>query len=419
MDLNSFLNNVLGDKNVFFQGSTGNTIHIGDIIYDKTTKKRSVKCPKCDTPASEDTKEETRNYVAFTCLKCGNRFFEHDEVAQNISSYVDLTGQEAREFERLIEAVNHDLHVGDIKYAYDRCRKNKEIYGKTPQIYEWGAFTLFLTQDITFWVRNSIDGVIAYLQKSKQLDSNSPTYDRIAASIATRYYQGVMNHMELTKMQLPPKPIFSKETPHEEKQRLIHDYQEKRTSIRKEIFRYLLQVEICYRLYPDEDFIKAALNELYGYNGMPWFERKFVSFFKRPTDDASGKVKLLKGYVWDFHKIIGNSDHIFFDDKTNPSDLVVRLETTLRRANSNFEFPEIRVGHSDKVPLSALASLNIFLLAVIGAVVSIGILLWVLSWYKLFIIFLLGILFFIYKKDNDGNNPDHLRRLTNKHTNSF
>ena len=69
MDLNSFLNNVLGDKNVFFQGSSGNTIHIGDITYDKTTKKRSVKCPECKTPASEDTKEETSNYIAFTCLR--------------------------------------------------------------------------------------------------------------------------------------------------------------------------------------------------------------------------------------------------------------------------------------------------------------------------------------------------------------
>lgn len=419
MDLNSFLNNVLGDKNVFFQGSSGNTIHIGDIIYDKTTKKRSVKCPQCDTPVSEETKEETRNYVAFTCLKCGNRFFEHDEVAQNISSYVDLTGQEAREFERLIEAVNHDLHVGDIDYAYDRCRKNKEVYGKTPQIYEWGAFTLFLTQDITFWVRNSIDGVIAYLQKSKHLDKNSPTYDRIAASIATRYYQGVMTHMELTKQYLPTKPIFSKEMPSDEKQRLLYEYQEKTISIRKEMFRYLLQVEVCYRLYPDVDFIKAALSELYGYNGMAWFERKFAGFCNPPTDDESGKVKLLKGYVWDFHKIMGNSDHIFVDDSTNPSEFVVRLEANLRRAIHNYEFPEIRIGRLDTVPLSAMASLNIFLFAVIGCCLAIGILFWVLNWLWILIIFLSGILFMVYKKDKDGNNPDHLRRLINKYTNRF
>lgn len=421
MDFNSFFNKVLGDNNVFIQDSNGNSIHIGDIIYDKVTNKRSVKCPNCGTSASEETKEETNNYIAFTCVKCYNRFFEHDEVAQNISSYVDLTGQEAREFERLIEAVNHDLHVGDINYAYDRCRKNKEVYGKTPQIYEWGAFTLFLTQDVTFWVKHSINGVIAYLDKSRQLDKNSPTYDRIAASIATRYYQGVMAEMEHTKQYLPARPqINKKEMPEHEQQRVINEYNEVVVSIRKEVFKYLKQVEVCYQIYPDIDFIKIALSEFYGYNGVAWYEKKFASFFSRPIDHPNGGVKLLKGYVWDFHKIVSNSDSLFEDDQIKPSDFVVKLELILRKAENNFDFPEIRVGNLDsKSPLSALASLNLFQISTYACLALITIILWLLKWKWSFVLFLVAIVGFIYKKDKDGNNPDRLRRLTNKNTNLF
>jgi len=419
MDFNSILNTVLGDKNVFFHSSNGNTIHIGDIIYDKTTKKRSVICPKCKTPTSEDTKEETHNYVAFTCLKCRNRFFEHDEVAQNISSYIDLNGQEAKEFQRLIEAINHDLHVGEAEYAYSRCQKNKEVYGKTPQIYEWGAFTLFLTRNIKYWIENSIESVIAYLEKSKQLDSNSLTYNRIAASIATRYYQGIMNHLEFTKLNTPPKPSPDKNMTSNEKQKLLDDYNSQLVLTRKVVFKYLMQIEICYKLFPDIDFIKASLNELYGYNGMAWFERHFSSFFKRPSDDPAGSVKLLKGYVWDFHKLTSNSDYIFKDEPVKPSKFIAKLEATLRKADPGFDFPEIRIGRLDSIPLSALASLNLFLICTAGICIGIAVGLWIFKWKWIACLFMAGIGFLVYKKDKDGNQPDHLRRLKNKYTGNF
>lgn len=421
MDVNKFYNKILGDRNLFFQDAENNNIHIGDIILNKATKNRSVNCPRCKTPASESTKEEEVNYTAFTCIKCGHRFYEHDEIADNISSYVDLNGEEAKRFKRLIEAVNHDLHAGEIVEAYSRCQKNKEIYGRTPQIYEWGAFTLFLTKPINYWVDNSLRSVLAYLEKSRQLDENSETYNKIAASIATRYYQGLMRRIDNLKNSKPGKPeIDKKNTTVQEIAAIQSEHEQNLTLLRKETFAFLLEVETCYQIYPDLDFLKVVLTELYGYGGMAWYEKKLVSFFKKPTDDPSGKIRLMKGYVWDYYKIMGNSDRMFENYRETPSSFAVKIEAILKNKVPNQEFSEIRVGSilSDS-PLSASASLKKYL---IGALIILVVIAGILIWQKMFwllAILILAVGLFGYFKDKDGNTPDELRRLTNQFTNRF
>lgn len=420
--LNSFLNDILGDDNVFFQGSNGNTIHIGDIVYDKSTNKRTVNCTNinCQAQASEETKEVTRNYVAFTCIVCGNRFYEYDDIVSNSSSYANLNPQEGEELKRLIEAVNHDLQVGEVNYAYKRCLERKEKYGLTPQIYEWGALTLFLTQDIDYWVRQSLDTVKIYLDKSRQLDKKSPTYKRIASSIATRYYQGLVSHMEKAKSHLPAKPqINKKEVPANEQYAIMQNYYETHKSIKKLVFNYLKQIEVCYDISENTGFIEAALKELYGYNGMAWYDRKFAKFMNRPADDKSGQIKLMKGYVWDFHQLISNSNELFENEHTNPSNFLVRLEAKLVEKVHDFNFPEIRVGKLDDEPLSARASLNLFQFGIYIVFLVFGIALWYFFKSKFtIIIYALLIGYYIYQSYN-SDKPDSLRRLKNSQTNRF
>jgi hypothetical protein len=272
----SFLNNVFSEGNFFFENSNGNTINIGSITFNSATKERAIKCPKCKTIASEDTKEQTYNYTAFTCLNCHHKFYEHDELVEHVSDYIDLNSKESQEFSRLIKAINSDLLVREVDEAYRRCQKFKSYYGKTPQIYEWAAFTLFLTKSISFWVNNSITPVLNYLEQAKELDPNSPTYEQMATSIASRYYQGLVKHLDIIRSTLPTKPIINdKEISEEDVAQIMLEYNNKIISIRQEIFKYLKQIEICYELYPDIDFIKMALNELYGYNGTAWYKREF------------------------------------------------------------------------------------------------------------------------------------------------
>ena len=426
MDKNTtaFFNRVLGDKNTFFQDSHNNTILIGDISLDLITRKRKILCLVCKTSASEDTtREVTNDYVVFTCLNCGHRFFEHDEAAANVSSHINLNGEESKKFQSLIAAVNHDLQVGDFKVAYERCQRNKENYGRTPQMYEWGALTLFLNNTIKFWIGTSAKTVIAYLDQSRYLDTNSQTYFKIASSIATRYYQGVMTFMDITRNAGFDFSIPNDISREERESLLLEDY-ERNLSLRKEIFKYLRELETCYRIYPDTDFLKAGLNELYGHNGMAWYQRKFTGFLNRPQDDITGRIKLLKGYTWDFHKLESNIDFLFESENIKPSELTALLETLLRKAEPDFDFPEIRVGKIGKSPLSALASLNLFFISlIIGSVVTVGALILIgqyfpASYFVLFV-FLAWLILFFVSKDKGEDRPDHLRRLINKFTNGF
>jgi|GEM_PF-6287081 len=419
METNDIFNNLLGGKHVFFQKSHGNTIHIGDIVYDKNTKQLTVQCPKkdCRTPADIETREQTSTYVAFICKKCGHRFFEHDEIAQNISSYVHLNPSEEREFVRLLEAVNHDLQIGDAEKAYERCNRNKEKYGMTPQIYEWGALTLFLTKDVEYWIKKTPNAIITYLEKSKQLDAKSLTFSKIASSIATRYFQGLSVYIEEVRNNKPLFPTFdAKEISKEDQQQIMAVYQEEYKKYRKNIFIYLRELKTCFNIYPNTDFIKFCLNELYGYNGMAWYHRSFASLFFKPQDDSTGRIKILKGYVWDFHSLFGNCDVFFETNELKPTELSVEMEALLKKHDPSFPLPEIRIGNFEDVPLSSKASLNIFVIVVTTIFVSILAILWVLKYFMIVILIAILIALFLHFKDRDGHIPDDLRRLNNKHT---
>lgn len=410
MSINSILNNVLGKGNFFFQESDNNTINIS---YDNTIKKHAVSCPKCNTSAEDSLKEEEIGYNKFTCVNCDHKFYEHDETVKKISSYADLDGVEEKKFKRLIEAVNHDLRRGDVDIAYERCLKNTEIYGLTAQMYEWGAFTLFVSKPIDYWINNKLRGVLEYLEKAKSLDVNgtSETYDTIAASIARRYFQGIMSLVEKIKRAWF---ICDKNENHEE------IYKEELKKMRQEIFKFLLEVESCFEIYPDFDFLNHVLLELYGYGEIAWFERKFSSFYKKIEDDESGKVRLLKGYVWDFHKVVSNCEHIFTECRETPASYAVQIELLLKEQNSSQEFPEIMVGSEyDDNPLSTKTALKKMQIKIWSLFIIIGFILMIKTSFLLVLFYLVLGGVFLYFKDKDGNIPDDLRRLTNKHTGRF
>ena len=430
MDINSFLNYVNGNKNIFLQDSNHNIIHIANITYYHAEKKRTVKCPECKAPAEDATKEETIAYIAFTCIVCGHRFYELDEMADNISSYIDLSPQESKEFKRLIEAVNHDLHIGEIKTAYRRCKINKEVYGLTPQIYEWGAFTLFLSKPMSYWIEHSLSSVLAYLERSKQLDPKSATYNKIAGSIATKYFRAIMSRIEKIKEKIPSKWVLTEDDLFaNDKKAKEEAYKDQLCFAKQNIFKYLLQMGECFNVYPNADFLKYALTELYGYNEITWFERRFVRFFRKPEDDPTGKEKQLKGYMWDYHILESNCEYLFEDENETPASYTVKIEALLKNHDPDQEFAEIRIeGIYNHKPLSSSAALAIWqwrawvLFLGVGINISIGIKLWLQQTIvvEVFSTIYLGLMIcFLYKKDRDGNIPDRFRRLLNKHTHRF
>ena len=139
-----FINAIFGDGNITFQSSDNNNLHLTQhIYYDAKSKTVRVKCPTCSTPASPETREQLNENAAFNCQKCGTRFYENELLERNTCTYLDLIEGENLKFKRLLDAVNHDLRTDDAQEAFNRCFQNKEVFGRTPQIYEWGALTLF------------------------------------------------------------------------------------------------------------------------------------------------------------------------------------------------------------------------------------------------------------------------------------
>lgn len=103
--------------------SVGGDFHIGDnktkiinnVVVNPETKKPEVRCPNCKTPAIDDQKniQEGTSSIEIVCHQCGNRYFEIDNLAQNVSKYLGLDFVEGRQFSHFIHAVDSDLRLGE------------------------------------------------------------------------------------------------------------------------------------------------------------------------------------------------------------------------------------------------------------------------------------------------------------------
>jgi hypothetical protein len=144
----------------------------------------------------------------------------------------------------------------------------------------------------------------------------------------------------------------------------------------------------------------------------------FKSVFFKPSDDKKGKIKLLKGDVWDFHSLVPNSDALFKEGQLLPSELVVRLETKLREDHKDFNLPIIRVGEFHEKPVSPLIFLCFLsVITLIFFIISCAAL-YFLKLELYLILWLMLIIAFIQFKDN-YDTPDKQHRLINKYTNFF
>lgn len=411
-------NTLLGDQNILLQGGV-NHVHVGDITYNTETKKRSIRClnPKCKAQASEEDKKEREGYCAFKCKKCGEFFYEMDEVAKNISQYVNLDSTEGKQLKRLVEAVTHDMEAEELESAYQRCQREKQTYGLTPEIYQWGAYTLFLCKSMDYWLKTSLKRVIVYLDQSKKLDKDGgskSSHDKIASSIATRYFQEIMYRIERAKKGKPIVTLQGKKT----------EYERNINWTKQQVFSLLMEVEYCYKAYPNADFLKIALLELYGYREISWYKRRFICFCIEPQSDKTGKVRLLKGYIMDYHKLKGNAEEMFEGYKYTPAKFAVKLEDTLLEIDTNQEFSIINVDPwITSLPISSRLALRIFGFLVIMILVFLSILSWYLGcdenligilWTSVVAIFL-----FVYMIFGIRSDVDDKRRVKNDYKGRF
>lgn len=405
------INSIWGDGNFVLQNSDQNTINIQDvhltqhIQYDAKSRTLKVQCPVCHTPASAKTREELNENVAFNCENCGKRFFENDLLEKNAVTYLNLVNGENLQFARLLHAVNHDLRTDDARAAFDRCFQNKEVFGKTPQIYEWGALTLFFATPIEETIHHSARKIIGYLEESQRLDPNSETYKQIAGSIATRYYDGVIAFLEKYKDEKPDFTHINRKIVSMTESEKTETNVQSIVQWYRQMFRYLKELETCHRIFPNEVFLKTAIQEFYGYGGVTWMERRFIgwSLFISQSKPSSFE-KMIKGYIWDYHLLSGNSDGFYGNNELKPMELLTIIEKTIKEAYPNIQLPEIRVGSIGTIPITINASLRLYQIIFWVSIVILCFLLWKTEKFLSFILMILGIGVFLHFKDAHEEN---------------
>lgn len=400
------INRIFGSKNVILNSSVdAKDIYIGDqnIFFDLETTKLKTACPRCGEAADESLAEDNVTYKSFECISCGNIYFEHDVLARNVSNYLDLDRDKSIEFERLISAVNHDIKVGDFKVAFSRCLNHKETYGNTPQIYDWGALTLFYNTPLDELIKTSCSKIILYLNRSLELSKGKPTesYGLIASSIATRYFKAIYDQMKAYKA------FGDYEIPDDKSAR--HDFYIGR---RKNIYKLLLELRTCYRISQDTDFAVKGLEELYGYNGIAWFDRKLVSIFRKIKQTPEGFRRGLKGFAWDYHIVVSNCDEYFDEYSLKPSQLSIYFENILLEKGDEFELSEVRVGETESTPVSALGKLSIIAIT-IHLTIMVSIVVFYILISKILaiscVIFYSGLIYLSYRSNT--SNIDDFRRI--------
>jgi hypothetical protein len=403
----SILNKIFGSNNIILNSSDNSDIHVGDqnIFFDLATTSLKTACPKCHQPAEESEGEENETYKAFLCSNCGNEYYEHDLIAENVSNYIDLDSHKGKELDRLISAVNHDIKVGDFNFAYNRCITHKATYGNTPQIYEWGALTLFYNTSVDNLIKTSCAKIILYLNRSLELSKGvkSNSYREISSSIATRYFKAVYNKISLIKN---TNLHLNEEDKNVLKQKEINN--------RIKIYSLLLELKTCYLISQDTDFAVKGLEELYGYKGIAWFERKFCSLFFKMKNVPVGFRRGLKGYAWDYHNIIDNGSVYFDDFKIKPYQLAIYFENIIIDNGLKNDLSEIRIGHFFEEPVSARANLVLISFLVHLMIMLLIALMWV---YLATFIAVLAIalyigLLYLNNKANSAN-IDQFRRIIN------
>ncbi|MGH1339563.1 MAG: hypothetical protein ACRBFS_25825 [Aureispira sp.] len=395
--MKTILNKVLGSKNVILNDSDENRIHVGDqnIFFDLESKTLKTKCPNCGEPADENSAGKQETYKSFRCANCKNSYYEYDEIAKNVSNYLDLNYEQSNNFNRLISAVNHDLQAGEIEYAFQRCLLHKETYGNTPEIYEWGALTLFLKSNIEDLIDSSCQKVIVYLDRALEFDHKSDSYDQITSSIATRYFKAV--HKKI-------KAINNNIGNNQQAEHL----QEKR----QEIYRLILEYQTCYKINKDVHFAIKGIQELYGYNRIAWFDNKLCSIFIKPKDISTGYRRSLKGYAWDYHKIKPNCDFLFEYVTENPSELTIIFENIILENGFSDNLSEIRTGKLYDSPISVRAKIVLFALLVHGSIFLLSVILYYyqfMTYLTLLIFCYLGM--YVLSHIADKDNLDEFRRI--------
>jgi hypothetical protein len=381
----TFASDIFGDFNNVFQNSNGNIVNFGNIIFDKAKRAMMLQCPDCKQEAKEEDREGESTYSAFIC-KCGRRFFEHDDLDNLAGVYLNLDAEKGNELRLVIEAVNHDLQAYDIHRAYERCQRNLEKFSRTPQIFEWHALTRFLSLPVDVWIRGSMHPVLTDLRKAQTLDKKSSTYPSIAASIATRYYTGILRHLDAAKKHMPAVPVIDKKTMTKEQQAaMLAEYTEKSDSIKKELFRCIKQFKFCYDIYEDTDFIKTAILELYGYGGVSWFDLKFKSIFIKPDSDPSHLW--INGNIMDFHYLVESSGDLFANSQVTPLSLLRELEEDLSMHETLSSLPQMMVAKSGMKPATIRKALALFQVQVLGCAAISLVILYLLG----FIIPLVGV----------------------------
>jgi hypothetical protein len=223
------------------------------IKYEYRPKEETKVCPWCDTEFDEKPERKGNKMKCASCEKwSGDPNYER-RVAHK---YPHVPTDNYAEFTRLMGRIDNDIRLLRYEDALKNSEKLTRMCPGAPHGFLYNALSLYYNQSKDEIVNDSASLILKMLElaKEKLEPEAEDDYNFISATIAYNYFyllRGVLSQ------------IYGF---------YINDKSSDKRHTVKVFYKHLKEMFTCYRMYPDINFLKTAIDYFYGHHQFAWFE---------------------------------------------------------------------------------------------------------------------------------------------------
>lgn len=220
---------------------------------DYFEKLEATTCPTCQERFDENT---TRQGKKIICGNCESISYDFNFEKSLALEYPKVPASQHDEFKRLRSLVLNYIKLERYEDAFQQSEKLIENCPDAPHSYLFNALCMYLRRNKLEVINDSARETIKRLDIAKfefDEDDEKEDLENITRDIAHHYFYLLQNAIyNINELYLKSKNVDKKN---------FYGY----------FFRHVNELFTCYNIYPNPDFLKLAIEHLYGYHGFAWY----------------------------------------------------------------------------------------------------------------------------------------------------
>ncbi len=275
-------------------------------------EQRSVAvCAFCEEEL-EDASEKKGNRIK--CMKCEKWSYDQTFEARKTSKFPNVSTANHDEFARLKGRVENEIKLGQYEDALRNSEKLTKMCPEAPHSFLYNALSTYYKQSKDEIVGESAFKILKRLEIAHEkfrADEDKSDYDHISATIAFSYFyllRGVL--LQIYGFYINDKSADKRHT--------VNVY-----------FKHLKELHTCYKIYPDLNFLKIAIEYFYGHHNFAWFE------FEPNQSDYS-----------DIKSVISEKLYSITEKHKGIKNLLKEMEEEILKHEPDYRLPEQRLDFS-------------------------------------------------------------------------